>query len=1042
MPKTVVLWQDDFPFYDTLPLSEAMLDAAFPGAAHVPADALAEALAQPDVSLLVLPYGSAFPFQAWEAIVRHLASGHHLLTIGGAPFSVPIHAQRIGFSPGRPTVAFQRVLGINDFTAISTLDLDLTPAHSSFSNIGGGWRARRSWALQVRLADESHYDRLGGMGLPHARIEALLRARTAGGRVLATPGILLDHFYGRFAGSRWVMLNFEAEDGFNGSEEAVRLYSAAQRVALRGPLRLDVRPDPAVVAQGERPSLLLHAQAWQEYPNAVARVVVSGPDNATLQESQQPLSLGLAPQYAAIALPPTDAPGLYRVQVRLRSGSQSLGQYTTGYYCRDVAAPWTGPGLNAGPAFLERDGRPFPIAGTTYMSRDAHRQFLTRPNPAHWEEDFAAMAKAGISFVRTGIWSGHDQVMREPGIIREEVLRAFEAYLLAAGSHDIAVQFCFFAFQPEAFGNGNPYLDPDAVARQRDFIAAFVRRFHDVPHLSWDLINEPSQFDPSHLFQQRPLYDRYEAAAWNAWLQRRYASYVDLLRAWNAAPDDIGPWGTVREPRTEELTFRQRWGDDKPLIAADWQRFSQETFASWAQGMVDLIRKCGSTQMVAVGQDEGAVDGRPSPFFHGGAIDHACVHTWWLNDALLWDQLCASVPGKPLLVQETGIMHYERLDQGTRRDEQNRAHLLERKLALAFGAGAGFVQWLWNTNTDMPEDNEVAIGALRADGSEKPEMDVIRRVAAWSRTLADHAGAWEPEPVLVVQSQSLLHSVQRDLAIRSTQAAVRTLAYRLASPCRVLGENCLEQAGAPRLIIAPYPRALSEPAWQALLTLVRRGATLALNGPLGDEHGHPTDRLTPYGLAASISPVTARHCLQETPDSAARLAFSGESLNRVDSWRFADGTASWWQTDLGAGRIVAVSYAPELNDDEEATADVYRALLSAVRSPVSPWLTVHACPDGTLVWPRRFPGATLFTILSESSTPGEVAFRDERSGAEVRIDLQPERAALLLLNADGAPVSACLHGRLEVAGRLWWTGDEAVVSWAEGGGTPMQLVGH
>ncbi len=378
MPKTVVLWQDDFPFYDALPLPEAMLDAAFPGAGRVPADGLAEALDQPDVSLLVLPHGSAFPFQAWGAIVHHLSSGRHLLTIGGAPFSVPIYAQRQGFSSGRPTVAFQRVLGINDTTAINTRNLDLSAAHSSFANIGGGWRARRSWSLQVRLADESHYDRLGGMGLSHARIEPLLRALTADGRVRATPGILLDHFYGRYAGSRWVMLNFEAEDGFNGSEEAVRLYSAGQRVALRGPLRLDVRPDRAVVDPGERPSLLLHARAWQEHPAATIRLLVSGPDGSILEESQEPFPVGSASQYVTLNLPPVEAPGLYRAQVRLRSGSQALGQYVTGYYCRDASPTSAGRGLTAGTAFLERDGRTLPIAGTTYMSRDAHRQLLAR----------------------------------------------------------------------------------------------------------------------------------------------------------------------------------------------------------------------------------------------------------------------------------------------------------------------------------------------------------------------------------------------------------------------------------------------------------------------------------------------------------------------------------------------------------------------------------------------------------------------------------------------------------------------------------------
>jgi len=1039
VPKTVVLWQDDFPFYDTLPLSEAMLDAAFPGAVHVPVEGLSEALDQPDVSLLVLPQGSAFPFPAWEAIQKHLSSGRHLLTIGGAPFSVPVHSRRHGFAPGRPTVAFQRRLGINDSVALETADLDLTAAHASFGNVGGGWRARRSWSLQVRLADESHYDRLGAMGSPYARLQPLLKARDEAGRVRATPAIQIDHFYGRYAGSRWVMLNFEAEDGFNNSEEAVRLYTAAQRVALRGPLRLDVRPSLASVSPGEVPQLLLHAESWEEYPNTVARLTVTDPAGSCIARTQEPLPMNRTPQHLAVLLPAAQTPGLHRVQVRLRAGSQSLAHYETGYYCRspqDTPAP---PSITAGAAFLERDARPLPITGTTYMSRDAHRQYLLRPNPAHWHDDFAAMAAAGINFVRTGLWSGHDQVMLEPGIVREDVLRALDAYLQAAAAHNIAVQFCFFAFQPEPFGKGNPYLDPDGLARQRDFVAAFVRRFGQVPHLSWDLINEPSQFDPAHLFQQRPHYDEHEVRAWNQWLQERYPTYVDLLRSWNAAPEDIGTWGNVRAPRLEELDYRQRWDDNKPLLAGDWQRFSQEAFTGWAQEMADLIRATGSRQMITVGQDEGAVAGRPSPFFHRDTVDHTCVHTWWLNDALLWDQLCASVPGKPLLVQETGIMHYERLDQAARRGEQNRAHMLERKLALALGAGAGFVQWLWNTNTDMADDNEVAIGALRADESEKPELEIIRRLSAWAPTLSECADTWQPEPVLVVQSQSLLHSVHRPLAIAATQASVRALAHALATPCRVLGENCLDEAGAPALIVAPYPRALSDEAWQALLALVRRGATLALSGPLGDEHLHWVDRLGPYGLQAKIGPLTTRHCRQSTPAGPVELTFAGESLNQLDRWGFAGPSSTWWQAELGAGRLIALAYPAELNQSESALVGIYRSLLAETRVPHTPWLTAHSGPPGVLIWPRRFPAATLFTCLSEADGPVDVSFRDERSGSEVALALPGERAALLLLAADGAPLSACVPGPLKVDGRKLWAEGAAVLRWNEGLGPPERL---
>lgn len=1028
MPRTIVLWQDDFPFYDTLPLSEAMLSAAFPSAGYVPVEGLAAALSDRQTRLLVLPHGSAFPAEAWEAIRGHLARGGHLLTIGGAPFSVPVYRRRHGFTPGRPTVAYMRSLGINEALPLDTAGLELAAVHPSFSTIGGGWRTRRAWALQVRLSDADHYDRLGSMGLASSRLEPLVQALSPEGRVLATPAVVLDHFHGPYAGGRWVMLNFEAEDGFNSSEEAVRLYAAAQRVALRGPLRFGARPALAVVAQGETPTLILHAQSWEEYPDAVLRLTGEGPDGERLREDI-PFPVGPTPQHQAIPLPAPRQPGLSHIHLRLRSGSGFLTQYTTGYWCRDAALLSAGPALGAGAGFLERDGRPFPVAGTTYMSRDAHRQFLLRPNPAHWDEDFRAMADAGINFVRTGVWTGHDQIMLEPGVAREDTLRAFEAYLHAARAHGIAVQFCFFAFQPEAFGKGNPYLDPDARARQRDFVAAFVRRFRHVPDLSWDLINEPSQFSPAHLFAQVPNGDEHEHRAWNEWLQRRYPTYESLLEAWNAVPADAGPWGSIRVPYPEELVYRQRWGTFKPLMAVDWHLFSQDAFSEWAHDLAQTIRACGSEQMVTVGQDEGAVTGRPSPYFHHQSLAHTCIHTWWLNDALLSDHLCAAVPGKPLLVQETGVMHYERLDQAARRTELNRAHLLERKLALALGAGAGFVQWLWNTNTDMTDDNEVAIGALRADGSEKPEMGALRRMAAFARSLAPHVGPWEPEPVLVVQPQSVLYSADQDLALRAVQRWVRALTHGLGLPCRALGENVLADSGSPALVVAPYPRALSDEAWSHLLDLARRGSTVALSGPMGDEHFHPVDRLAPFGLDAIIAPITARHCLQDSPAGQVPLVYADESLNRVDRWQFQGSQATWWQRDLGAGRLVACAYTAELSEGESGLNAICQALVQAARRPVVPWHTTHRRPEGALIWPRRFPEATLYTCVSEADRVGTVAFRDERSGAEVSLELAGERAALLLLSRQGAPLAACLHGRLEVNGQELWSGGDATLTW-------------
>jgi len=61
---------------------------------------------------------------------------------------------------------------------------------------------------------------------------------------------------------------------------------------------------------------------------------------------------------------------------------------------------------------------------------------------------------------------------------------------MTARKYGLPVQFNFFAFLPEVLGGVNPYLDPQAVRRQRTLISSVVARFHDVPFLAWDFINE------------------------------------------------------------------------------------------------------------------------------------------------------------------------------------------------------------------------------------------------------------------------------------------------------------------------------------------------------------------------------------------------------------------------------------------------------------------------------------------------------------------------------------------------------------------------
>ncbi len=171
------------------------------------------------------------------------------------------------------------------------------------------------------------------------------------------------------------------------------------------------------------------------------------------------------------------------------------------------------------------------------------------------------------------------------------------------------------------------------------------------------------------------------------------------------------------------------------LKAADYTLFSQDMFNKWAARMYTTIRACGSQTIIGVGQDEGGA--RIASQFYASTMDYTSTHPWWNNDALLWDMLLDKTPHKPNLIQETGIMLVRDVDGRPWRSEQENADLLERKLITGLVArSAGLVQWLWYINSYMTNDNENSIGLVRADGSAKPELEVMRAFGSLMQELA------------------------------------------------------------------------------------------------------------------------------------------------------------------------------------------------------------------------------------------------------------------------------------------------------------------
>ena len=973
-----VLWLPGFPSVDLSPVGREMLERALQGfdVSWMEGGGLS------GYDLLITPYGSAFPVTMWPAIFEFLKRGGNWLNLGGVPFAVPVERASGGSRPEIRQTAFHKALGITHAFEV--------PGGKILSwkgdAVGSGlFHAEVVYELDVRLTSaRDRADEIGSAGMREATMKALLQGLNASGTPIAAPFVQIDRLEGPFAGGRWVLANLRGTL----EPEAIRTLA---RIAREGASEFEVSPSFACYYGDERPSFTVRLKRPKgDVKGGVASIILRSGDRKD----------AIATATAALTVSPILAVGEGQV-----SHGLTPGMYVAEARCGNLRAE-TGflvaanPGAAGGtPLTCNRDyflrgGQPLVLTGTTYMAADVQRKFLLDPNPAIWDRDFARMRDAGVNIVRTGIWTGWKTIMPEIGRVNEGCLRALETFVTISARHDIAVIFNLFAFLPEMWGGSNPYLDPRAVRAQKQFVFQLADRCRGANHVHWDLINEPEFCSPEHPFQCRPNYDEYERAAWREWLNKRYPDETKLRELWGLTPLD-----PIDLPTLEDFSDQNIFERTHPLPVIDYHLFAQDMFGAWVREMSEAIHANGNpNQLITVGQDEGGLSVQPSPLFHDQAVDFTCVHNWWLNDDLLWDSLLTKSPARPNLVEESGIMFYETIRRAPGRTEQQARDLLERKMAFAMGGdGAGFIQWLWDINNYIPDDNEVSIGFFRADGTAKPEFEAFLAMAAFWREHGALLVKKQSEDAVMIVPQSQLFSV-RDLASMATKRAVRVMHYECLTPMRVAGEYALDREFTPApLILLPCPQVFSTTAWNVLMAAVRDGATMLVTGVIDrDEHWIPADRLSEFGLRTSIAPAAQEEALQ-IGDSTWQIGFHGDVFQRVEKAIVEGGGVPAVRTfPAGKGKLIWCPLPLEIGNESAPIAALYRHALDQAR--VQPVFSVDQADPAVLIRPIVFADRVLYTLISESGEAKQVSLRDLRTGTQIGVSLPPGRAAHVILD--------------------------------------------
>ena len=893
-----------FPTVDAPPIDDATLAAALAGLSIDTLDspsALASRLSRSAHDVLVLPYGSAFPAEAWPAIRDFVREGGGLVVLGGAPFHQPVRrsgdAYVLGFR--QPTYARELLIGPAQEIDVTTF---AGPRTSGVVE-GTGWtrplgEPRRTWALTIRLTSTKDLPGEDGSAGPRdGVVRPLVQIRDAEGLARACPLLEIDRLRGPGGGGRWVLAPTD------GALPAVVIRDAVER-ALQASVAVDARPIRAAVDAGEpariRVNVARPGARAGEMPAAKALVRVRDDVGREVATSEVEL-LGPAELRTGIATIATAAafpPGVYHARVEVADVAWSPRTTETGFWVKDATLLASGPRLSVSRDWLRADGRVLPIVGTTYMASDVHRKFLFEPNPHAWDRDFASMKKQGVNMVRTGLWTAWSRAMLDPGALDENVLAALDAYVLSAAKHGILVCFNLFAFLPPSFGDTNPYLGPRALEGQRAFLTVLGSRYRGVSWVHWDLINEPSYAPPEGLWSNQPIRDAHERKAWARWAREKHGDDPALLRdLWRDTGDDL-----FDLPRPDELRYTFLREQRRPRKARDFGEFSQWAVAGWARRLREILKAAGGDVLVTLGQDEGGTADRPAQSIYYDSLDYTAVHTWWNNDDLLWDGVVTKSPELPNVHQETGLMSLNDKDGFAWRTPEAAARLLERKFAYAFaGRGAGVIQWAWNINPYMPVENEATIGFLRPDGTAKPELRAVGPLAGFLRTATPYLDDFAPDPVVLVVPHSRVF-MGRPGGADATKRVVRLLAERFGVVPTALSELRLsaERLKGARLVLVPSPEMLEEQAAAALLAATKAGAKILVTGAVeGDSYGRATASLQGLGVVDAGRPL-ALH--EPTPWGNAGLAtFEGlaqERMRRAGKPALAALSGSVWHEPL------------------------------------------------------------------------------------------------------------------------------------------------
>jgi hypothetical protein len=588
---------------------------------------------------------------------------------------------------------------------------------------------------------------------------------------------------------------------------------------------------------------------------------------------------------------------------------------------------------------LERDGRPFVAVGVNYHPAAAGCRLWTDTAPEVFRRDFAAIADAGLNTIRLFVyWRDFEPA---PGQYEPTVFTRLRQAVAVAGEAGLTCVISLLTIWMNGQrldlpwrGGRSLWLDASMLERQAEFVREICAALDGLDNvLAFDLGDEIANVDPA----AATALPHAAVASWREHLARVLREY---------APGTL----VIQANDASAVLSSSPFGVDN---AQAMDMIATHGFPTWAPGSIESTLCYKSTNLASFLARFGAAYGTP-------------------------------------FVDEIG-------SYGT--DESNAAAYLRAATASVLANGAaGVLAWCWQdiASTQEPfreRPNERFAGLCRLDGTAKPALAELRRVACQSGRLTASPGRGQVA-IYVPECERASGSSYLDTG-GGTLATF--FAYLLLKRAHLDADIVSGDIGDYDLVCCPSVSHITLPDLERLGSYVAGGGTLFYS--MGDHlHGFPGSDLA-GGRIVDFSLLSDGKAAIHWDGDAWPLDWSGGGrpvtiapTHGEPVAAFPDGTPAMLRTRFGRGHVLfcAAPFERLLDGPGRLTGGAWESFYRriAMAAGCRPLVTC-ADPDIEIV-PDRGPRPFRAVVINHGSTPvrTDIVFRAAASDPGTKVPVR------------------------------------------------------